>query len=257
MSITAFTGAVFDRTVNSLAGIERFSAVGARHCTTFITNQSCSRSWRKFSAALTAFLNRHNNRKWGFAFQFGMAIPKILFGYAVTGGTHSLKIFKAVCFPVVIKQSEWNNVMNRETSTLYTAPLAGIVITDSRCSTLSVPVCAAISTVPAAPRGILTTRVDTVDRAPFAVTFTTTKIEFENLARNFFKLRAAVCTYNGDAISALADVVFRLPRSVALKTAKWLFSHCRVIALALDWLSAFSTVYGNHSCIITHMDNCS
>ncbi len=244
--IPAGTRAVFDGTEGSFPRVELAAAVSAGRCAAVIANESCPGSRRKLFTAGTAVTNRRTVREATVPKKFGVGLPKVSLFAAVTGRTERYEVVQNIGIPVVAKQAERSDVMDRKTWLRSAAPLACVVVSPSRCSTLPDPVLASIANVTTKPSRV----VFAAPRrgcAPLSEARTVTEVVRLDGAGHLLNRTTAGRTGNLHSVQPYTFSVNPLPRSVASKPTKRVFGHDNVIRLSLNSDPALNTSNSDHT----------
>jgi len=167
-----------------------------------------------------------------------MFTVKGLLRYTMTHITERDQVAEAVGLLIGLEQVKRLFVMYREIVT-RSAMLASVPVSLKRLFSLVVPICATIVKVPTLPSP--TIRANESALAPFGIAFSITEIVIRDLARLQLERSPALGTLNRDALSAYANSMLSLPKTVAVFITEVMLGQVFSVAPGLELLSTLVT----------------
>lgn len=218
VSVPARPGAVFDGANGCLAAVELARAVSTGRSATCVTNSPCPGPRHIIGAALPARDDR-NNGDCPKPDQFGVFVPKRLFGDWVANRAERQQVLKFVGFAVVREQVERAHVMDRHSCRNDAAHLACVRVTLPRSTRLPFPVRPPVGCVPAHPCGVIVA-APLVGGPPNIEARATAEVAALNRVRLLLDSDAARVASDRNTLATDADAVGFLPFAVTGESAK-------------------------------------
>lgn len=219
--------------------------------TASIANLGRARSRREVSAALTTLLDRRAVGKAPRLNKVGILLPKQIVGRRVARRAKCFKVAQVIGNAIVIEQMKRPLVMHWLTWRNVSAMLTSIVITQSRCFALAIPVRPAIIYVAAEPRCVIRAS-ESARTSPNKQAGITTEIARTNLARTALNFCTAYIALNSGAVAIQSNTGDFLPLAITYRVAEMMVARCELIRLAMKRFSALGTV-NLHTRIITRL----
>lgn len=218
MGVSARPGAVFDGANRGLAAVELARAVSASRGATCVANSPRPGPRHVVATALPARNDRNNGDR-PKSYQFGVFVPKRLFGDWVANRAEGQQVFKFVSFAVIREQVERAHMVNRHPCRNDAAHLACVGVALSRGAGLPLPVRPPVGRVPAHPSGVIVA-APLVGGTPRIEARATAEVAGLNRVRLLLDGNAACVAGDRNALTTDANAVSLLPFAVTGEPAK-------------------------------------